>query len=732
MKDYPRTEERTGVQESGDFEPVFDVQSDFVMVYGFHDLKNRIKKWKKAGYVIHLMTGVSWGNYQDYLFARWDGINHRDEGQKLPSGEERAHGPDVPYMVPSNAFAHYLADGLKYAVDCGVEAIHLEEPEFWVETGYSDAFKREWKIYYKEDWIDPQSSCDAQYRASKLKQYLYTRTLDRLCSELKEYAMVKYGRLLRFYVPTHSLINYTQWKIVSPESALIDLPTVDGYIAQIWTGTSRERNYFRGVRKERTFETAFLEYGVMQELVRGTGRRMWYLADPIEDNPRFSWQDYRANYYRTVVASLFHPEISDYEVSPWPRRVMKGRHEATDETLKARREEFRAFTEAGGKREDFRPSADTMVTIPPEYKTNLLTVMHTLRDMADQGDIEWPRGNREVAVALADSAMFQRICPGEASYGSIDAGSESGALEFSPFYGLALPLVKAGIAARPVQLDNIRRYPAYLDSYKTLVLSYEFMKPASPDINEGLSGWVKNGGTLVLVGDGSDPFHRVREWWNSGANRYDTPTEHLTLALGIGKSPADGLYEAGSGRVLVMNVHPAKLAKDAEASDDYRDKVLSLLGGVEPSATLDLRRGVYRITARMDETSDESDVLEGDYIDLFADCLPVVEDPELKPDSVGLWYDVRRIDKSEPAAILALSGRAEKLEVSQRSLKFTFRGPSEMTAQARIWTKRPPKSVKVAADGEMKDLPFDYEPDSETSYFTFPSDGKPIKVSVSF
>ena len=46
MRDYPRNEERTGVQESGDFEPVFDVQSDFVMVYGFHDLKKRVQKWK--------------------------------------------------------------------------------------------------------------------------------------------------------------------------------------------------------------------------------------------------------------------------------------------------------------------------------------------------------------------------------------------------------------------------------------------------------------------------------------------------------------------------------------------------------------------------------------------------------------------------------------------------------------------------------------------------------------
>ena len=47
MKEYSRNEERTGVQESAAFDPIFDVQSDFVMVYGFHDLKNRIAAWKK-------------------------------------------------------------------------------------------------------------------------------------------------------------------------------------------------------------------------------------------------------------------------------------------------------------------------------------------------------------------------------------------------------------------------------------------------------------------------------------------------------------------------------------------------------------------------------------------------------------------------------------------------------------------------------------------------------------
>lgn len=48
MKAYDRREERTGIQEASDFDPIFDVQSDFVMVYGFHNLKERIRKWKSA------------------------------------------------------------------------------------------------------------------------------------------------------------------------------------------------------------------------------------------------------------------------------------------------------------------------------------------------------------------------------------------------------------------------------------------------------------------------------------------------------------------------------------------------------------------------------------------------------------------------------------------------------------------------------------------------------------
>ena len=88
MIQYDRRQERTGVQENRDYSPEYDVQCDFVMVYGFHDLENRIKHWKEHGYIVHLMTGVSWGNYQDYLYGKFDGVDHHDEGQVNGGGNE--------------------------------------------------------------------------------------------------------------------------------------------------------------------------------------------------------------------------------------------------------------------------------------------------------------------------------------------------------------------------------------------------------------------------------------------------------------------------------------------------------------------------------------------------------------------------------------------------------------------------------------------------------------------
>ena len=103
---------------------------------------------------------------------------------------------------------------------------------------------------------------------------------------------IMHGPNSPYVVPTHSLLNYAQWGIVSPECSLHSLENCDGYIAQVWTGTSRMANHYNGVLKERVFEMAFLEYGCLESMARPTGRKMYFLTDPIEDRA-VNWEDYK-------------------------------------------------------------------------------------------------------------------------------------------------------------------------------------------------------------------------------------------------------------------------------------------------------------------------------------------------------------------------------------------------------------------------------------------------------
>lgn len=689
-------EELTGFQESGYYQSKFDMQPDFAMVYGLETregftMEERIAQYREQGYVIHLMTGISWGAYTDYLYGRWDGINHWDEAQVDRYGNQILHGPDCPYMVPTIAFADFLTEGLKKAVDAGVEAIHVEEPEFWDRGGYSEGFKKEYLLYYKTPWVAPHESVDAHYKCAKLKAYLYKRTIDRVSAGIKSYALSKYGRLIRFYVPTHSLLNYTQWKIVSPEALLTDVPTVDGYIAQIWTGTSRTQNTYEGVPAERTFETSYLEYGIMQELVKGTGRRMWFLHDPIEDNLIFDWNDYRYNYLKTVSASLLHPKINTYEICPWPRRVF------------------------GGKYPQNSPDAET---IPDEYASILNNTFNTL------GDMEIGESTAEVrtGVLMSDTSLYQRNYPDSELQNShrnevttvmreteddmarfrnelfAGKGDKQLKLKFEKsdmlpsFYGLTLPLLKYGVPIRPVLLDNARRYVGYLDDYDVIVMSYEFCKPDYPDENAALANWVNEGGTLIYVGDGTDPFHGISSFWTG---KYPSAAEHLFDLLGVslGDGCNKGIFKVGKGCIAIWKKAPCALCYSKENADEWREfygKVIGEMGYTwNKSNFITEKRGPYTVAAVFDETDDNSPfTMNGLFADMYTPAFDIVENVSLAPGKNGLWFDFSRIE-GENLRVIGTGARIFSLEDEGDAVKINFRGASDAKLNIRIRTPYP-------------------------------------------
>jgi hypothetical protein len=765
-----RSRELTGYQESASWQPNIDLQCDFIMVYGINEtMPERVKLFREKGYIVHLMTGISWGEYQDYLYGKYDGKEHWDESQMDRDGKYIQHGIDVPYMSPTIAFADYLTERLKIAVDAGVEAIHMEEPEFWDYGGYSEAFQREYLLYYREPWQPPHSSLDARYKSSKLKAYLFSRAIGRIGAALKEYALTKYGRVLRFYIPTHSLLNYTQWKIMSPEGALIDLPAVDGYIAQVWTGTSRSSNVYEGVVKERTFETAYLEYGIMQELVKGTGRRMWFLHDPIEDNPEYTWEDYRYNYLKTVIASLLHPGVSSYEICPWPRRVFDG-----------------VFPRKAGLAGGTIPTTNMpgAKIIPPQYATLLNSMVQMFGDM-DQEEYTFDKINGGIGILMSDSGLFQRSYPDNITtedkimllektlksytdrmHNGDNCSEESRTFmeqvikepelflafiqsgTFPNFFGMTMPLLKYGLPVRPLQLDNVRRFPGYLEDYKTLILSYEYMKPESPDVNNSLAAWVKSGGTLLYIGDNSDPYHKVDGWWNSSKGtqnnkvRYQNPSEHLFEMMGLPLAPEDGVIAVGNGRVMVWNISPAKLCATPSLAEEYRIRVKEILkqGGSDWLYTnqLTLRRGPYIISTVMDEGNiefqDSSHTFQGLFADMLENDYTILTEKSIRVDENAILFDFSKIEGLD-WRIIGCSARVYSLTAEEDGSGFAMEVKAADKIRAYLRIRLPKQVVAIEAEdkeGKAVTVDFNWDERTRTALFTYDSCNQTIFIKGQF
>ena len=710
---------RTSYQQAGKYDPRYDLKTDLVMVYGAgDDVVASIPEWReKSGSKVAIMTGIAWGGYGEYLDGKFDGVDHWDDAQVKADDSQMLHGPGVPYLSPSVAFTNYLEFRLRKLVDVGIDEIYLEEPEFWAFTGFGDSFKREWKMYYNEDWIRPDSTCDAQYRASKLKQALYRRALDRVATGLKEYSLKTYNRPLKIYVATHSLVSYAQIQMVSPEASLLDLPAIDGFIAQIWTGTSRFGNFYNGVFAERTFEMALLEYGCMQELTRGTGKRTYYLNDPVEDDPKHDWNDYRTNYLCTLVASLMRSGSHYYEVAPWPSRVFLGAYPAGD------------------------PNA---TRIPPEYATTLSLVFQQLRDM-DQPDVEWldaaqvnsddaksvqtPGATEGIGVLLADSAMYQRANPTRRDC-AVDAPNDpmrptrNELNSLNDYLGLTTPLVKHGIPVEAPILDNILRFPGYLDQYKVLVLSYDFQKPYSSGQHAVLADWVARGGALVFVDSRIDPYNQAKDWWNASTPAYETPGDHLLQLMGLRPDQPSGKYRYGDGYVFVERKRPSYFSRSPEAADEFRKLIADACDAVgvkmiERNYFLK-RRGPYLLAATTTEsTSDAPLKLKGRFVNLFDAELKIQSDVEIKPDERAWLLDLDRVTAPAPA-VLASSCRIEALEETDDSVALSATSPSEIEAASLVKLRAKPQAVKIN-DQPLES--FRWDDASQTLFFKFHSSG---------
>ncbi|MEN6456400.1 MAG: hypothetical protein ABFD10_19265 [Prolixibacteraceae bacterium] len=700
--------EKTTFQTSSHWKPVTDVRADVAIVYGTHDgpdmtFEQRVQSWRDRGYKTHFMTGIAWGGYQDYFTGKWDGKTHLDEGQVTQKGDTIWHGRMVPYIVPSENFIKYMTETrIKRVIDAGIDAIYLEEPEFWSRAGYSEAFKREWKAFYGFDWRPQHESPENTWLSNKLKYHLYYRALNECFTYAKEYGKSK-GMNVRCYVPTHSLVNYSQWRIVSPEASLASLPCVDGYIAQVWTGTSREPNYFNGIRKERVFENAFLEYGSMESMTAPTGRKMFFLTDPIEDWPR-DWADYKKNYQATFTAKLLYPNIANYEVMPWPDRIYEGLYRTS-------------------------ANSDQKERIPRFYSTQMQVMINTLNNMPLSDNKL--SGSSGICVLMSNSLMFQQF-PTHAGYEDP---------QLSNFYGQALPFLKRGVPVKTLHLENVSYADTWKDA-KILIMSYSGMKPLSPEGHEYIAAWVKKGGVLVYCGRDRDPFQNVQEWWNTGGNHYGTASEHLFEKLGISVSPdQSGEYRSGKGTVYVFRSDPKEFVMAAGNDQEFVQVVKRLYetaanaGKFIEKNNFYLERGVYDLISVLDEgVSADPYIQKGKLIDLFDPKLPVLQEKTVQPGEQAFLLNLDRVKNPEKPQVLAGASRIYDEMRTKTSYSFVAKSPLNTTNVMRVLLPAEPGKCLVSdhQGNEVKEAVWEWNEESRTVLLNFENSPEGIKVELSW
>jgi len=420
-----------------------------------------------------------------------------------------------------------------------------------------------------------------------------------------------------------------------------------------------------------------------------TGRKVWFLTDPIEDWPR-DWVDYKKNYQATFTAQLLYPQIANYEVMPWPERIYEGLYKKSADS-------------------------DEKIRIPKHYSTMMQIMINALNDIPLSNN--QLSGSQGISVMMGNSLMFQRF-PNHEGYEDP---------QLANFYGLTLPFVKRGVPVGITHIENLG-YPKTLENVKVLLMTYSNMKPMDPKAHEYLADWVNKGGILVYSATDSDPFQNVKEWWNSGENSFTTPSNHLFSLMKIEENAAEGVYSVGKGKVYVLRSDPKEYVLTQGADNKLIEAVKEMYGnGLEFKNNFTLNRGAYTLVAVMDESvSDDPYILEGNYIDLFDPELPAFTSKEIQPGTQGFFYDVSKAGKAPK--VLASAGRNYEEKKKGKSFSYIAKSPIETINATRALLPKAPKSILV--DGKELISESSWDETSHTVLFKFDNNPDGVKVEI--
>ncbi len=683
----------TTFQTATGYSPQYRLPSDAVMVYN-NNIRSFTDSWveQRENYQIDAMTALVWG-HTEYTQRSPE---HLEDVQTRADGSFMLHTPpDNYYMVPTRRYIKYMKELVGVTVDrLKPKTIVFEEPDMWVASGYSEGFKREWREYYGTEWEPQTASPGAMYRTMRLKVYLIERLLTELAAFVKEKAPGT-----KVYIATHSTVSYNSISIVAGINNYLALGCIDGVIGQTWSDTAYNAVPYDGPNINDAYLSGYIEYTSYMDSVEGTD--FFALSDPMADNAGFSEELCRMLYRQTVTASLMVPEIQRFQLFPWPNRSFVG--------------------------------------VAGDYKTLQLQVFNALDEVAGK-PVTLTAGTPGIYFAISDSVSWQ------SQHRNWSHNTNASV------YGMTLPLVARGIPVKMKTLEQVNSADDLAD-VKLLLLAYDCQKPKSETINKAIADWVKSGGILLYVG-GHDRYQESEtEWWHTaGGTPLQNLIYHLGLDITVGAAGGSNTKLNWEGSVTVAGVADAVNAFDYRISK-YRNSYASFEGadvlplitageniiGCEkqvgpgrvilvgiPSSALaqqkggaDLMRAMakYAVENYTDvdyvETSlvtvrrgsilaahsiGEKNKIEGKYIDIFNDKLPVLlSGADVPADDSVLLYDISELDLSVPRFAYTGGKLVGSATETADTTAFTIYGPADALGSSRLIAPKGTYPVSVTA-----------------------------------
>ncbi len=672
-------EAKTFFQTNVAYDPRLAIAVDAVVLHRHGErpprLTGTLESWTRRGVAAGRMFFADSDAGGSYWKGRWDGREHADEVERRADGAVVMCAGVRPYMLPTEGWTRHLQEMTVHSIEAGAEAVLPEEPLAHLHTGYEAAFKAIWETRYGRPWQPEATSPEALFLTGQLKTELHLELERTLARTAKAHA-ASLGREVAVCLPVHSIYSNIAAKLVAPMGLAVGEPDIDAYVGQVWTGPVNWCLAHYSSPDKTFFLSAYALYDYFDALAAGSGKKLWMLVDPVEDDPNHTWAEFEQWYRHCLVAMLLFPRVNAYEVMPWPDRI-------------------------------FLPGQDTGggTPAPESYRIALLSTIQALQDMPLGGQWRQPDDGRSptgatagIGVAVADSALWE-----SEPQGTLDG-----------LYGLLLPLVRIGVPATACLLERSTQ-AGYLSDFRVIALSCERLKPVDPAVNEALAGWVRRGGSLLVFG-AADGLRDELFWWTRAG--HESPLHHL---MGLLRVPVEqeGWSKAGQGWVFRRAESPRVFADPSVARDVYLPLVdeaaarAGIRGGLAPMGAFCLRRGPYLIA----HASSRPVQVTAALIDLFDPELAVQQDARLPVGASGLFRDVSEaMNASGGPAVLHCTHRLIRQEhdaASSRLVRLFTAGrePAGLTAVDAAGTRL---VVDARVEGQTLRLRFDNQPDGAT------------------